>query len=105
MMAWVYLLIAGLFEIGWPLGFKLAQTTGSFFHWILFFGCRDDAQRYFSLSGSARNTDRQGLCRLDGDRRSRNLCYRVLMFQDAVSIAAMTGLIFIISGVVLLKTA
>lgn len=26
-LAWVYLLIAGLLEIGWPLGFKLSQTT------------------------------------------------------------------------------
>jgi len=25
--AWWYLLSAGLFEIGWPLGFKLSQTT------------------------------------------------------------------------------
>ncbi len=25
-MSWVYLIIAGLFEIGWPLGFKLAST-------------------------------------------------------------------------------
>ena len=24
-MAWVYLLLAGVFEIGWPLGFKLSQ--------------------------------------------------------------------------------
>lgn len=26
-LAWIYLIIAGLFEIGWPLGFKLSQTT------------------------------------------------------------------------------
>ena len=26
-LEWLYLLIAGLFEIGWPLGFKLSQTT------------------------------------------------------------------------------
>ena len=26
-LAWLYLLIAGLFEVGWPLGFKLSQTT------------------------------------------------------------------------------
>jgi quaternary ammonium compound-resistance protein SugE len=26
-MAWVYLLLAGLFEIGWPVGFKLSQVT------------------------------------------------------------------------------
>lgn len=29
-MAWVYLIIAGLCEIGWPLGLKLAQTSP---HW------------------------------------------------------------------------
>lgn len=26
-MPWLYLLIAGLLEIGWPLGMKIAQTT------------------------------------------------------------------------------
>ncbi|MBM3129930.1 MAG: multidrug efflux SMR transporter [Chloroflexi bacterium] len=26
-MAWLYLIIAGLMEIGWPLGLKLSQTT------------------------------------------------------------------------------
>ena len=25
--AWLYLLLAGVLEIGWPLGFKLSQTT------------------------------------------------------------------------------
>ena len=24
-MAWVWLLLAGVFEIGWPIGFKLSQ--------------------------------------------------------------------------------
>ena len=32
-LAWLYLLIAGLFEIGWPLGLKLSQTTR--FRWSL----------------------------------------------------------------------
>ncbi len=26
-LEWLYLLIAGVFEVGWPLGFKLSQTT------------------------------------------------------------------------------
>ncbi len=34
-MNWIYLLIAGIFEIGWPLGFKLSQTHPSKFMWIL----------------------------------------------------------------------
>lgn len=25
-MAWIYLILAGMFEIGWPVGFKLAQA-------------------------------------------------------------------------------
>lgn len=28
-MGWIYLLLGGIFEIGWPLGFKLAQTMPS----------------------------------------------------------------------------
>ncbi|OUD13137.1 DMT family transporter [Thioflexithrix psekupsensis] len=26
-MAWIYLLLAGVFEIGWPVGLKMAQET------------------------------------------------------------------------------
>lgn len=33
-MAWIYLIAAGFFEIGWPLGFKLSQTTEQKILWI-----------------------------------------------------------------------
>lgn len=33
-MSWIILVIAGLCEIGWPLGFKLSQTTGNKTMWI-----------------------------------------------------------------------
>ncbi len=35
-MSWLYLFIAGIFEIGWPLGFKLSQTTPQRLFWIIF---------------------------------------------------------------------
>ena len=35
-MAWLFLTIAGIFEIGWPLGLKLSQTTSYKISWILF---------------------------------------------------------------------
>ncbi len=35
-MNWFYLIIAGIFEIGWPLGFKLSQTTPHRLLWIGF---------------------------------------------------------------------
>ena len=28
-MSWIYLFVAGIFEIGWPLGLKLSQTMTS----------------------------------------------------------------------------
>ncbi|MCX6304578.1 MAG: multidrug efflux SMR transporter [Bacteroidetes bacterium] len=36
-MAWIYLFIAGLMEIGWPLGLKFSQTQpGHRIGWIIF---------------------------------------------------------------------
>ena len=34
-MAWIQLIIAGLFEIGWPLGFKLASMHSKYFIWFI----------------------------------------------------------------------
>ena len=34
-MAWILLVIAGLFEIGWPLGFKLASMHSKYFIWFI----------------------------------------------------------------------
>lgn len=34
-MAWVYLFFAGLFEIGWPLGFKLSTVFPRYHAWFL----------------------------------------------------------------------
>jgi hypothetical protein len=34
-MAWIYLIVAGIFEMGWPLGFKLSQVTEQKLLWIL----------------------------------------------------------------------
>lgn len=34
-MAWILLVVAGLFEIGWPLGFKLASMHSKYFIWFI----------------------------------------------------------------------
>ncbi len=34
-MNWIILIIAGIFEIGWPLGFKLSQTMPTKLPWII----------------------------------------------------------------------
>jgi quaternary ammonium compound-resistance protein SugE len=35
MMAWIYLVVAGVFEIGWPLGLKLGWTPDGLRAWPL----------------------------------------------------------------------
>ncbi|MDH4263106.1 MAG: multidrug efflux SMR transporter [Spirochaetia bacterium] len=37
-MNWFFLFLAGIFEIGWPLGFKLSQTTSYKISSLLFSG-------------------------------------------------------------------
>lgn len=34
-MAWLYLIIASIFEVGWPLGFKLADIHRERFVWFI----------------------------------------------------------------------
>ena len=68
--AWLYLILGGVFEIGWPLGFKLAQMLP---HRLLWIGV---AVVSMGLSGfflyEAFDTDRHRLPRMDGNRRSRH---------------------------------
>jgi quaternary ammonium compound-resistance protein SugE len=59
-VAWLYLGLAGLFEIGWPVGFKLSQQpglkawgiggAGSFVVGVLFFGDASSLPRWFGLA-------------------------------------------------------
>lgn len=37
-MAWLNLVIAAAFEVGWPLGMKLADTTAHKIAWLVFAG-------------------------------------------------------------------
>jgi len=46
-MAWVYLIIAGIFEWGWPVGLKLGMTeSGLRWGWIIF------AMAFMAVSGA-----------------------------------------------------
>ena len=55
-MSWIYLIIAGLFEVGWPLGFKLASTHTKYSVY----------------------TNRHSLCYMDRCWCSRHIIYRYI---------------------------
>ncbi len=68
-MAWILLIIAGLFEIGWPLGFKLASMHSKYFIWFIGLSILSmGLKRLFLISRPEKHPDRYGLCNLDRDR-------------------------------------
>ena len=104
-MAWAYLLAAGLFEIGWPVGFKLSQqpeykvwgivgaiVSMGLSGWLLWL-----AQKQIPI-GTAYAV-------WTGIGGAGTFVIGVLFFGDAASIARFVGVALIGGGVVTLKLA
>lgn len=104
-MAWIYLLLAGVFEIGWPLGFKLSQQpeykisgiVGAIISmgisgWLLWM-----AQREIPI-GTAYAV-------WTGIGGAGTFLIGVLFFGDAATLARFLGVALIVGGVITLKLA
>ena len=104
-MSWIYLILAGLLEIGWPVGLKIAQNpasritgvvvaiifmTGSgFLLWL--------AQRTIPI-GTAYAV-------WTGLGAAGTFLVGVVVFRDPASVLHYFGIVLIISGVIALKMA
>ncbi len=102
-MAWLYLITAGVFEIGWPLGFKISQQPGdrlgglagavlsmAISGWLLWL-----AQRQIPI-GTAYAV-------WTGIGGAGTFIIGVLLFGDSASALRWFGVALIIGGVVVLK--
>lgn len=104
-MNWIYLLIAALFEVGWPFGLKMASLGNNKPLWIIF------AIVAMTLSGIflflAQKTIPVGTAYAvwTGIGASCTFLVGILIFHDALSLMRVLGVILIISGVILLKIA
>ena len=78
-MSWVYLIIASIFEVGWPLGLKIATNSQYRIFWIIF------AAIWTGIGASC------------------TFLIGVYIFHDALNLMRALGVIFIITGVILLK--
>ena len=104
-MGWVYLLIAAIFEVGWPFGLKMASTT--FAHskilWIIF------AIIAMTLSGVflffAQKTIPVGTAYAvwTGIGAACTFALCVIVFHDTFSLMRAFGVLLILFGVALLK--
>lgn len=104
-MAWVYLILAGLTEIGWPLGMKIAQTSAVKWPGLLM------AVAFMVVSGTflfmAQKHIPLGTAYAvwTGIGAAGTFLVGVMVFGDATSLMRYIGILLIISGVVVLKLA
>jgi quaternary ammonium compound-resistance protein SugE len=104
-MSWFYLIIAGAFEIGWPLGFKLSQTTPHKFAWIGF------SVLAMALSGlflwMAQKTIPMGTAYAvwTGIGAVGAFLLGIIMFKDPATVLRIVSVGLIVAGIVGLKLA
>ena len=103
MLYWIYLLIASLFEVGWPYGLKMAAISEDKISWIVF------SVVVMSLSGIFLFLAQKGIpigtayAVWSGIGASCTFIIGVLFFADVINLLRILGIIFIVSGVILLK--
>ena len=104
-MAWVYLVLAGLFEIGWPVGLKMAQVPATRLGGIAV------AVAFMVVSGAllwlAQRQIPIGTAYAvwTGIGAAGTFLVGVLAYGDPTSVARYAGVALIVGGVVTLKLA
>lgn len=104
-MSWLYLLLAGLTEIGWPVGLKMAQSDGSKVLGIAM------AIGFMAVSGTllwlAQKEIPMGTAYAvwTGIGASGTFLVGIWFYGDATSLLRYMGVLLIILGVVVLKFA
>ncbi|WP_347304046.1 multidrug efflux SMR transporter [Croceibacterium sp. TMG7-5b_MA50] len=104
-MAWIALVLAGLFEIGWPVGLKMAQSPATRWPGIAM------AIGFMAVSGSllwiAQRQIPIGTAYAvwTGIGAAGTFLVGVMIYGDPTSLARYAGVALIIAGVVTLKLA
>ena len=104
-MSWLYLLIASIFEVGWPFGMKMASLSVNKIGWIIF------AIIAMALSGLflyiAQKEIPIGIAYAiwTGIGAVCTFALGVWVFQDTISTMKIFGVSLIILGVILLEVS
>jgi len=101
--AWAYLVVAGLFEIGWPVGLKLAQVEGQRLWGVLI------AVAFMLASGTLLWLAQRDIplgtsyAVWTGIGAGGTFLYGLMVYGDPASLGRFLGVGLILGGVVVLK--
>ena len=102
-MSWLYLLIASIFEVGWPFGLKIATHSQHKILWIIFAIITMALSGVFLYFAQKEIPIGTAYAIWTGIGASCTFIIGVLVFNDALSLMRILGVLLIISGVILLK--
>ncbi len=102
-MSWFYLFLAAIFEVGWPLGFKMADVTGQKCLWIIFAIIAMTLSGYFLFIAQKEIPIGTAYAVWTGIGASCTFLIGVIFFNDVINLMRLLGVILIIGGVILLK--
>ncbi|RTK98564.1 MAG: multidrug efflux SMR transporter [Proteobacteria bacterium] len=102
-MAWVYLLLAGVCEIGWPLGFKLASGNPNKLLWIAMSVCSIGLSGVFLYLAQRTIPMGTAYAVWTGIGAAGTFVIGILFFKDAATIARIISVFLILAGVIGLK--
>lgn len=104
-MEWIYLLIAAIFEVGWPFGLKMASVASVKVWWIIFAIIAMTLSGVFLYIAQKEIPVGTAYAVWTGIGASCTFLIGVAFFQDSFNIMRLAGIILIVTGVAFLKLA
>ena len=104
-MAWFYLILAGLTEIGWPVGLKMAQQDGNRILGVVIAIAFMTASGFLLWLAQKEIPIGTSYAVWTGIGASGTFLVGVLFYGDPASLARYLGIVLIIAGVATLRLA
>jgi len=102
-MAWFYLVIAGLLEIGWPIGLKVSQNPDTRWQGIAIAVAFLVASGFMLWLAQKQISMGTSYAVWTGIGAAGTFLVGILFYNDAATFGRIAGVLMIISGVITLK--
>lgn len=102
-LAWTYLVTAGLFEIGWPVGLKMAQTPGKTIKGVIFAVACMFISGYLLFLAQRHIPMGTAYAVWTGIGAAGTFVLGIFLYGDPAGALRVFSVLLIISGVILLK--